>query len=73
MERLTLLSKDKATLQDLSNYLHLTLEKKLIAKALRKEDVSGYAEASEIIKIAMNEIDALTEVDKVRNNINQAE
>lgn len=73
MEKLVLLSQDKATLTELRNYLQSTLEKKLIAKALRKEDVTGFAEANNIIKTAIDEIDALTKSEKKSNNINQAE
>jgi len=73
MEKLTLLSQDKATLSELRNYLNKTLETKLIQKALRKEDVSGFAEASEIIKISLDEIDKLFKIEKKVNNINQSE
>jgi len=49
------------------------LEKKLISKALSKQDVSGFAEASNIIKVALDEIDALTKKENQANRINQAE
>lgn len=74
MERLRLLSQDKATLVELKDYLRQTLEKKLIAKAMRKEDVSGFAEANEIIKTAMEEIDNMFKVETNKKiNLNQSE
>lgn len=73
MEKLTLLSQDKATLTEVRNYLNRTLEIKLIHKALKKEDVSGFAEASEIIKVAMDEIDNMFKIEKKVININQSE
>lgn len=73
MDKLVLLSQDKATLQEVRNYLNSTLEKKLISQALGKEDVSGYAEASNIIKIALDEIDALTKKNNEIKRINQSE
>jgi len=72
MERIRILSHDKATLGDLREYFRLTLEKKLISKAMRKEDVSGFAEAFEIIKSAMDEIDNMTKQNK-KVNLNQSE
>lgn len=74
MERLRLLSQDKVTLVELKDYLRQTLEKKLIAKAMRKEDVSGFAEANEIIKTAMEEIDNMFKVETNKKiNLNQSE
>lgn len=73
MDKLTLLSQDKATLLELKNYLNSTLERKLISKALKKEDVSGFAEASEIIKVAMNEIDNLFKDAKKVAHLNPSE
>lgn len=73
MDKLVLLSQDKATLEDVRQYMYKTLERKLVTKALRKEDVSGFAEAHEIIRVALDEIDALTKVEKKSNNLNQAE
>lgn len=73
MDKLVLLSQDKATLLALREYINGTLERKLIAKALQKEDVSGFAEAHNIIKVALDEIDSLTKQDKKPININQAE
>lgn len=73
MDKLTLLSQDKATLLELKNYLNSTLERKLITKALKKEDVSGFAEASEIIKVAMNEIDNLFKDAKKVAHLNPSE
>ena len=73
MDKLVLLSQDKATLEDVRQYMYKTLERKLVTKALRKEDVSGFAEAHDIIRVALDEIDALTKVEKKSNNLNQAE
>lgn len=73
MDKLILLSQDKATLQAIRDYLQSTLEKKLVYKALHKEDVSGFAEANEIIKVALDEIDSLTKKEKEIKLINQSE
>jgi len=73
MEKLILLSQDKATLEELKNFLQTTLERKLITKALKKEDVSGFAEASEIIKVAMNEVDNLFKDQKKIAHLNPSE
>ena len=50
MDRLTLLSQDKATLKDLRTFFESVLNDEIIKKTLAKLDTSGYAEASEIIK-----------------------
>lgn len=73
MERLVLLSQDKDTLLELRSYLKGTLERKLIDKAMKKDDVSGFAEAFDIIKVALDEIDSLSKKDKVISKINQSE
>lgn len=73
MDKLILLSQDKETLRLLREYLYGTLEKKLINKALKKEDVAGFADAHNIIKVALDEIDALTKKDNVISKINQSE
>lgn len=73
MDKLILLSQDKATLQAVRDYIKSTLEKKLVAKALNKEDVSGFAEASNIIKVAIDEIEAMSKKENQINRINQSE
>ena len=73
MDKLVILSQDKATLQAVREYLNSTLERKLINKALKKEDVSGFADASNIIKVALDEIDGLSKKDNQTNRINQSE
>jgi len=73
MDKLVLLSQDKATLQAVREYMYSTLERKLIAKVLHKEDVSGFADAHEIIRVSLDEIDALTKKENQVNRINQAE
>lgn len=73
MDKLVILSQDKATLQALREYINSTLERKLINKALNKEDVSGFAEASNIIKVALDEIDAMSKKEKEIIRINQSE
>lgn len=73
MDILIKLSQDKNTLQALREYINSTLEKKLVKKALNKEDVSGFAEASNIIKVALDEIDSMSKKDTQINRINQAE
>lgn len=73
MEILIKLSQDKQTLGAVRDYLQSTLERKLISKALKKEDVSGFAEAHEIIKVALDEIDNMFKVEKKITSINQSE
>jgi hypothetical protein len=73
MDKLVLLSQDKETLRQVREFMTSTMERKLISKALRKEDVSGFAEANEIIKSALDEIDNLSKKDKKPLNINQSE
>ncbi|MBP7540370.1 MAG: hypothetical protein KA802_10530 [Saprospiraceae bacterium] len=73
MDRLIILSQDKGTLEDVRKYMYSLLERKLVFKALKKEDITGFAEAHDIIRIALDEIDALSKVEKKTNNINHAE
>lgn len=73
MDRLIKLSQDKATLADLREYFKKTLESEIITRALKKEDVNGYAEASEIIKKALNKIDDLFKENKKSEFKNQNE
>ena len=73
MDRLILLSQDKATLNALKEYFTQTLNSKLIKTALNKQDVTGYAEADNIIKTAMKEIDDMFKEEKKVNNLNQSE
>lgn len=68
MERLIQLSKDKDLVAEIRNYLNKTLEKRLIQDTLARKDVSGFADAFEIIKLALNEIENLSKVEKVRIN-----
>lgn len=72
MDRLTLLAQDKLTMADLRVYLQGHLEKKLLEKAFQKKPIEGYAEANEIIKVALNELEALVKP-KNKNNLDQAE
>ena len=64
MDRLTLLSQDKATLKDLKVFFDTVLNDEIIKKTLAKQDTSGYAEASEIIKKSLNKIDDLYKENK---------
>lgn len=64
MDRLTLLSQDKATLKDLRTFFESVLNDEIIKKTLAKQDTSGYAEASEIIKKSLNKIDDLYKENK---------
>lgn len=64
MDRLTLLSQDKATLKDLRTFFESVLNDEIIKKTLAKLDTSGYAEASEIIKKSLNKIDDLYKENK---------
>jgi hypothetical protein len=73
MERLILLSQDKATLGELKEYLTKTLNTKLIKAVLNKEDATGYAEANDIIKVALKEIDDMFKPEKKTSNLNESE
>lgn len=73
MDRLILLSQDKATLNALKEYFTQTLNSKLIRTALNKQDVTGFAEADNIIKTALKEIDDMFKEEKKVNNLNQSE
>jgi hypothetical protein len=71
MDRLKLLAQDKNTMADLREYFRLHLEKKIIAQAMHKKPVEGYAEASGVIKVALDELEDLTKVKK-KSNLNQS-
>jgi len=73
MDRLTLLSQDKATLKDLKTFFDTVLNDEIIKKTLAREDTSGYAEASEIIKKALNKIDDLYKENKKGDVTNPSE
>lgn len=73
MDRLTLLSQDKATLKDLRTFFESVLNDEIIKKTLSREDTSGYAEASEIIKKALNKIDDLYKENKKGDVANPSE
>jgi len=73
MDRLILLSQDKATIAELRRYFTKTLHTKVIRAVLSKQDVSGFAEANEIIKVALKEIDDMYKEDPKAKNLNQSE
>ena len=72
MDRLHNLAKDKMTMTDLREYFQLTLEKRLIEKALSGQDVVGFKEANDIIKVALNELEKMVKPKK-EINLNQSE
>jgi hypothetical protein len=72
MERLFNLAKDKLTMTDLREYFKTTLEKKLVEKALLGQDVVGFKEANDIIKVALNELETMVKPKK-GVNLNQSE
>jgi hypothetical protein len=73
MENLVKLSQDKATLKDLKDFMYKKMYAKIVDKVIKKEDVSGYADAKQIIKDALEEIDSLFKDGKKSNKINQSE
>lgn len=73
MDKLILLSQDKETLRQLREYINKTFEQRLIKRVLAGQDVSGFKDASDIIKIAVDDIDSLSKKDKKNINLNQAE
>lgn len=73
MDRLTLLSQDKATLKDLKTFFDTVLNDEIIKKTLAKQDTSGYAEASEIIRKSLNKIDDLYQENKKQDVVNPSE
>jgi hypothetical protein len=72
MDRLNLLSQDKATLEQLREFFKSVLHDEIIKKTLSKQDVTGYAEASEIIKKSLDKIDGLFKEEK-KNKVNNFE
>lgn len=73
MDKLKLLSQDKATLMALKEFFKQTLESEIVNKTLKKEDTSGYAEASEIISKSLKKIEDLSKENKKGKYINQSE
>lgn len=57
---------------DLREYFRRNLEEKIITTVMLKKDVSGYAEASEIIRKALDDLEA-TVSKKPVINLNQSE
>lgn len=72
MDRLNLLSQDKATLEQLREFTKGVLNDEIIKKTLAKQDTTGYAEASEIIKKVLDKIDGLFKEEK-KNKVNNFE
>jgi predicted secreted protein len=72
MDRLNLLSQDKATLEQLREFFKGVLHDEIIKKTLSKQDTTGYAEASEIIKKSLDKIDGLFKEEK-KNKVNNFE
>lgn len=73
MDRLKLLSQDKATLQELKDFFKVVLNEEIITKTLKREQTTGYAEAVEIINKSLKRIDDLYREKKRANNLNQNE
>jgi len=73
MDRLTLLSQDKATLKDLKDFFELVLNDEIVKKTLAREDTSGYAEASEIIKKSLAKINDLYKEEVKKDGLNKSE
>lgn len=73
MEALIRLAKDKTTMDAIRLFMNEKMKEKIISKVIKKEDISGYADASEVIKTALNEIEALGKEKKEPKNINQSE
>lgn len=72
MDRLHNLAKDKFTMADLREYFRKHLEQKILIKVFQKQSVAGYAEASEVINSALNELEADV-AKKPVINLNQSE
>jgi len=73
MENLIKLSQDKATLKDLKDFIYKKMYAKIVDKVIKKEDVSGYADAKQIIKDSLEEIDSLFKDGKKSSKLNQSE
>jgi len=71
MENLRNIASNKVLMDSLRAYFQAHLEKKIIEKALLKKDIGGYAEASEIIKVALSELENSVKVKKT-NNLDQS-
>lgn len=49
-ERIYLFAKDQATISDVKEYMQNYLKERIISLAFNKKDITGYAEANEIIE-----------------------
>ena len=72
MDRLKRLAQDKATMGDLKVFFIENLKEKLISKAFLKQDISGYAEANEIIKHALKDLEDMVNIKKPKG-LNRSE
>lgn len=72
MTNLLKLAQDKATLNELREYFSLYLKDRLVTKALLKQDITGYAEANEIIKFALTDLEKQV-AKKPSKSLNQSE
>jgi hypothetical protein len=48
-ERVYLFAKDQATIADVKEYMHNYLSERILSLAFNKQDITGYAEAKEVI------------------------
>lgn len=48
-DRITLFAKDQATIADVKEYMHSYLNERILSLAFSKQNITGYAEAKEII------------------------
>lgn len=48
-DRIIFFAKDQATISDVRDYMHGYLNERILSLAFSKQDITGYAEAKEII------------------------
>ena len=59
MNKLNELYNDKAMLEDLRNLFNIVIEEQAVKKVLAREDVSGIADANDIVTKAFDRLDEM--------------
>lgn len=72
MDKLQILYKDKATMEEIRKFLSQILEEVAVERTLGRKDVTGIADANDIINKAFNRLDEMYAPTKKVNTDNQA-
>jgi len=64
MNKLNELYNDKAMLEDLRNLFNIVIEEQAVKKVLAREDVSGIADANDIVTKAFDRLDEMFKPEK---------